>query len=486
VKSQGLLEGDPGELPELEALQEAVREALGSAEPPIQELSSIEAFRPVIAAMLPKAAPKAIFDRLRLENDEFEGSLSAVKRMVLRLKKERGQSGKDVVLRVETEPGDVAQVDFGYVGRLFDVETGKIRKTYAFVMVLGHSRLMYVSLVFDQRLKTWLDEHMKAFAYFGGVPAVVVPDNLKAAVTKCFFGFNEKPDLNRSYRELARYYGFRVDPTPPYSPHLKGKVESAVKYVKTNFFAPRGLEDMAEARPQLEDWLEGVANARIHGTTGKQPREVFEVAERSTLLPLPLKPYTHVVWKQAKVHPDSHVEFQRRLYSVPFRHIAKQAYVRAEGNAVQVFVANQRVATHERKGPRYHTNEAHLPEQRRDLRHRGRQWWQARANKISLVVGAFIEDVFEADDVYHQLRAVQSIVTHLEQYPVDRADAACQRAAQFGNFTFQGIRKILVEGLDLQATLPAVLYTHGKLRSPRFARPMADLISTEGGDHGLN
>ena len=147
----GLLEGPPDDLPELDVLRRAVEEALTEPETPPQEVSSVESYRDEIATMLErKAGPTAIYDVLRLEHDDFEGSLSAVKRMCLRLQEERGVQPGDVVLRVETSPGDVAQVDFGFVGRLFDPDTGKVRKAYAFVMVLGFSRLMYVDLVFDR------------------------------------------------------------------------------------------------------------------------------------------------------------------------------------------------------------------------------------------------------------------------------------------------------------------------------------------------
>lgn len=485
LEKAGLYDGPADALPDLGELRHAVEQALVQSDAPPHEVSTVEPFKDEIVQMLKRGAgPTAIFDRLRLEREDFDGSLSAIKRMCLRLKKERGPRPEDVVLRVESDPGDIAQVDFGYVGRLFDPETGKVRKAYAFVMVLACSRLRYVDLVFDQKLSTWVDQHQKAFRYFEGVPQTIVPDNLKAAVMRCYFGFDEKPELNRSYRELARHYGFRVDPTPPYSPHLKGKVEAAVKYVKQNFFAPRALELMAEARSQLADWLEEIANARVHGTTGRVPRQAYEEVERATMLPLPRHHYTQVTWKECKVHPDSHIQFERRLYSVPFRHIGEQVWVRAEGNSVVVYAADERVATHARKGPRYHTNDAHLPEGRRDLRHRSRDWWQAKANQLSPIVGDYIEEIFEADDVYSQLRTVQAIVSYLDQYPVDRAEAACRRARVYGNYSYRAIRKILVDGLDLQPTFPTALYVHGKLEEPRFARTMDELLGAEEVDHG--
>lgn len=485
LKEAGLLDGAADELPELDVLRRAVEGALREPGRPPQEVSTVEEFKDEIAGMLARdAGPTAIYDRLRLEREDFDGSLSAVKRMCVRLKQERGPQPQDVVLHVQTRPGDVAQVDFGYVGKLFDPDTGRVRKAYAFVMVLGHSRLMYVDLVFDQKLETWLDQHQRAFRYFDAVPQTIVPDNLKAAVLRCYFGFDEKPELNRSYRELARHYGFRVDPTPPYSPQHKGKVEAAVKYVKQNFFKPRALETMEEARRQLAEWLEAIANARVHGTTGKVPRGHYDEVERDAMLELPPRPYSQITWKRSRVHPDSHVEFERRLYSVPFKLIGQELWVRAEANSVVVYADDEKVAHHARKGPRYHTTESHLPEGRRDLRHRSRDWWQGKATRMSPTIGEYIEDVFDADDVYSQLRTVQAMVSYLEQYPVDRAEAACRRARLFGNYSYKGLRKILVDGLDMEPTFPTALYVHGRLEEPRFARSMAEILGDEEVDHG--
>lgn len=179
--------------------------------------------------------PKAFFDRLRLENADFKGSLGAVKRLVARLHRERGPRERDIGIPVVTAAAEVAQVDFGYAGRHGDPTTGQLRKAWVFVMVLGHSRHQFSRVVFDQRTETWIALHEQAFRFFGAVPRTIVPDNLKAAVIRAAFGVSEAGcALKRGYRELARHYGFKVDPTPPAAPHKKGKVESSLKYVKNN------------------------------------------------------------------------------------------------------------------------------------------------------------------------------------------------------------------------------------------------------------
>jgi transposase InsO family protein len=124
--------------------------------------------------------------------------------------------------------------------------------------------------------------------------------------------------LNRSYRELARHYGFKIDPAPIYAPKKKGKVESSVKYVKTNFFAARDEHDADETRQELQRWTDEIANVRIHGTTHRRPIDLF-ADERAALLPIPERRFELVTWHQVRVHLDTHVAFDRRLYSVPWR-----------------------------------------------------------------------------------------------------------------------------------------------------------------------
>jgi len=229
LATEGLLSGPVDTLPELAELRAAMLKHLGENRTP-QQTSSVESWSEVVSAMMAKeATPKAIYDCLRLEHSGFAGSLSAIKRLYARLRGEKPVEAKDVVIPVVSGPGEIAQVDFGYVGKLYDPQEGVLRKAWVFVMVLTYSRHLFARVVFDQKVTTWMTLHVQAFEHFGGVVDTVVPDNLKAAVVRAAFGFTEEPALNRSYRELARHYGFKVDPAPPYSPEKKGGVESGVR-----------------------------------------------------------------------------------------------------------------------------------------------------------------------------------------------------------------------------------------------------------------
>lgn len=480
IEEAGLWEGPVDALPELSEL----RAVIDAAYPPSRvgtRTSTAEPWRSAVeSALRDGVGPQALHDRLRREGAESLCSLSALKRMYATLRRERGPRPEDVAIPVVTGPGEVAQVDFGAVGQLFDPSTGKVRRAWVFVMVLGFSRHAYARVVFDQSVATWLDLHVRAFRWFGGVPQTIVPDNLKAAVIRGAFGAGDRHEvaLNRSYRELARYYGFQIDPTPTYSPEKKGKVESAVKYVKQNFFGAGDFETAEEANAELPTWLMKIAGERQHRALGRTPLAAF-ADERPKLRELPAKPFRPVVWKQCTVHPDSHIQFDGRLYSVPWKLMGEKAWVRATPDTVYVFYKDSRVATHDRRGTtRRSTNDAHLPEGRRDLRHRTRPYWLERARKMGPEVGAYIESVFDSDAELSRLRDVQAIVSFLEDYPPERQKAAVARARFYALYSYQSIKRILIRALDREPLPTATDSTAQPLTSPRFARPVEDFVRT--------
>jgi len=468
-----LLEGGTEELPGVAALRGAIGEQ-APAKPAPQQTSSVERWREHIANLRAKGAgPTAIHDWLRLHEPDYEGGLSAVKRLCVRLDREQGPKATAVAIPVETDPGEVAQVDFVYAGKRYDPERGVLRRTWLFVMVLGFSRHMYCELVFDQKIETWVWLHVQAFEYLGGVPKVIVPDNLKAAVIRAAFGVDQDAQLNRTYRELARHYGFRIDPTPPRSPEKKGKVERAGGYVKHNFLKTWESVDMREDRRQLRRWLEEIAGKRRHGTTGRVPLEVFEEVERDALLPLP-RPWEQVIWRQVTVHRDSHVQVAGAFYSAPWRFLHQKLWVRCTKLAVAIYHQDELVHTHPRvpRGER-RTVDAHLPEHRSDLRHRSREHWIRRAQAVGDEVVKLVEAIFDADDVLHQLRKVQAVVRLLEGFPRERARGAARRALHFDCLEYRGIKNILVKALDLEP-LPGDSGEREWSRGSRFARKPTD------------
>lgn len=471
----GLLDGAADELPTEEALRAVVDAALPPS-PGAQEVSSVAAWEGRIAEMALRrgAGPRAIHDALRAEEPAFSGSYDAVKRLVRRLRARRPPAPEDVAIPVSTPPGAEAQVDFGYVGELFDPATARRRKAWVFVMVLSHSRHLFADLVFDQRAETWQRLHAAAFSSFGGVPASIRPDNLKAAVVRAAFAVGEEPEFNQGYVELARYYDFQIDPCPPRDPRKKGKVERAVQYIKRNFIGPRDFEDIEDARRRLAVWVTETAGARRHGTTGQVPLEVFAAVERPALRVLPVLPFAPVQWRRCKVHADSHVQVDGALYSVPWRLLGQQVRVRVQGETVEVRTDQGRVATHARVAAgRRSTLAGHLPEGRSELVIRDRTYWEARAAKMGDEVLRLVATVFDADHIQLQLRRVQGLVTTLEREQPERARAAAARALHFGSFGVGALKDMLRKGLESTPLPDALLPAHGALAAPRFARAPA-------------
>jgi hypothetical protein len=304
-----------------------------------------------------------------------------------------------------------------------------------------------------------------------GCVETVIPDNLKSAVIRAAFNVNDVPKLNRSYREFARYYGVKIDPTPIYSPNKKGKVESGVKYVKNNFFKPREFKDIDDANNRLKIWTLEIAGKRIHGTTGKMPLDVFCELEQPVLKPLPKIRYEPVIWAELSVHRDSRIQFEGRLYPVHWQNIGKKVWIRATRLSIEIYLNNQRIDAHPRNRPvSREVYKKYLPEMRAEYGERSRQYWEQKAEAIGKETQDYIKEVFDSDEVLSMLRQVQAIVTFLEKYPKYRAEAACKRASFYGNYQYKSIKTILEQALDFEP-LPCVTNTNNTtLNNPRFAR----------------
>ena len=233
--------------------------ALGEPSQLPRTVSTVEPYAEVVRQLLDQQVEMvAIFQRLR-DDHGFTGSYSSVRRYVHRLRPAEPR----VVVRVQTAPGEEAQVDFGPVGRLVDPATDRLRPAYAFVATLSYSRHQYAELVFDQKVPTWIGLHRRAFESWGGVPRRIVPDNLKAAVVKALI---HDPVLGEAYRRMAQHYGFVISPTKPYTARHKGKVENGVHYLQRNFIAGQDFADIRVANQRLPVWVRETAGTRDHGT----------------------------------------------------------------------------------------------------------------------------------------------------------------------------------------------------------------------------
>ena len=254
-------------------------------------------------------------------------------------------------LRIEVQAGEEAQVDFGSAGMMFDPETGRTRRTHAFVMTLSYCRLPYVQFVFDQGQATWVRCHIHAFEFFKGVPRRIILDNLKSGILR---PNTYDPVFNRAYAECAKHYGFIIDPAKAARGDHKGKVERKIPSVRQQFLASYDFKDITEANLKVEGWCLEDYGMQVHGTTKRKPVEVFRAEEQALLIALPEERFDIPLWKEAKVHPDHHIVFDKSYYSMPTRYVGKTLWVRGGLNNVQVFSEGELVKTHQRSYIREH------------------------------------------------------------------------------------------------------------------------------------
>jgi transposase len=463
AQNQGLLSGP---LPPVAELCAAVERAF-PAKPAPQNTSSVEPYREVVKGWVEaEVEVAAIYQRLKERG--FRGTYSGVYRFVRTLKPMQPK----VTVRVERKPGEEAQVDFGYAGLMYDPQTGKLRRAWAFVMTLSWSRHQYVEFVFDQKVETWLRLHRNAFEYFGGVPGRVVPDNLKAAIVKACW---EDPQVQNSYRECAQHYGFRIAPCRPRTPEHKGKVEQGgVHYVCRNYLGGRETARLDHNNREVWQWCLTTAGLRIHGTTKEKPLERFERVEKAHLKALPEAPYDLAVWKQVKLHRDCYVVFEGSFYSAPFRLVGQQLWLCAGTHQVRLYRLNyELVATHERatKPGERHTQPDHLPVEKLP----GLLLDRENCLSEALAVGPATHEVVRAvleDPVLDRLPSAGRLLRLRQRFGEERLEAACRRALTFGDPSYKTVKRILTQGLENEAeAIPVSLPS-----ATTFARRADELV----------
>jgi transposase len=243
-------------------------------------------------------------------------------------------------VRFETPPGYQAQVDWG---RSQVDWNGNRKRLYAFVMVLGYSRMMYVEFTEDEKLETLIGCHLRAFEYFGGRPEVLLYDNMKTIVT----GFDERGNAvwNERFSRFAAHHGFVLRNCRPYRARTKGKVENGIRYVRQNFW-PRireftGLDDLNQ---QVRHWLDTVANIRVHGTTHEVP---YVRLSAEKLKPINRTPFAEVDRHARKVSTDGMVSYGNNRYSVPFLWVGQTVHIQDQKNGrIRIFSGDQLIAEH--------------------------------------------------------------------------------------------------------------------------------------------
>jgi transposase len=386
--------------------------------------------------------------RLLAERHGLKVSYSSVLRYV---GKEFNVGKPEATVRLETEPGGEAQVDFGYVGVMLDPETGKDRKTWCFIMTLSFSRHRFVRFVFRQDSPTWIDCHMRAFEFFHGVPARVILDNLKAGVIKPDL---YDPTLHFAYADLERHYDFVADPAKVKKPKHKGKVERGVPVVRQHLLAGRKFRDIQDANERALSWCRFEIGSEVHGTTKRKPYEAFISDEKVRLKPLPREPFEIPVWKECTVHSDHHIVFEQSFYSLPTRHIGKKVWARGTNKALQVFSDHQLIKTHSRSREpgTWVTDQTDYPPNKLAYLMSTPASCLARAAEYGSQTHALIEQILKAGG-HRSMRKAQAILRLGEKWGED-LEKASQKALSFGNTDYRSIRSILEKDL-LSMAAPA-------------------------------
>lgn len=452
-----------------------------------------EAHRDFIKAMLRAGVTKqTIWQRLRDERG-LTASVSSLKRYVEANLPEENQRERVTVLRDDPPPGEEAQIDYGYLGSWVDPIGGRRRRIWAFVMVLANSRLMFVRpvLIMDQR--TWTECHVRAFAFFGGVPRRLVPDNLRTGVARPDL---YDPKINRSYAELAHHYGSLVDPARAGKPKDKPRVERPMPYVRDSFWRGREWVSLEQMQQAAISWCREVAGRRCcRPLDGASPLSVFEAVEAEALIPLPDKEFVLANWTVGTIGPDIHVKVGRTLYSAPWRHIGHKVHARSTTDMVQIFDNGELIATHVRKPFGKQTDMSHYPPERIAFTMRGPTWCRNRAIEIGPSVVAVIAELL-AENALFRLRAAQGVLGLADRHGAARLELACAKAIRVGDPSYRTIKGILAAGLEADPAPPtsgdggAAAFLHGPSRLfgnvvalPNPNHPCAAATTTTAADH---
>jgi len=348
--------------------------------------------------------------------------------------------------------GEKLFIDYcGPTVAVVDRHSGESRTAQIYVAVLGASSYTYADATWSQSLPDWIASHQRALRFIGGVPELLVPDNLRAAVTKAD---RYAPQINTTYAELAAHYQTAVLPARPYKPKDKAKAEAAVLLVERWILARlrhRTFFSLAELNGAIAELLPALNERPFQGQTESR-RSLFEAIDRPALRPLPADPYVYAEWRKAKPGIDYHIEVQKRLYSVPHALVGQTLNVRLTDHTVEVMHKGQRVASHPRHGKgRFATLTEHMPKSHQAHR----DWSPGRFLNWAQEIGPGTREVVQGQlkdrpHPEHGYRACLGLLQLSRRYSKPRLEQACARALAIRSTSYQSIASILKQGLEQQ------------------------------------
>lgn len=354
----------------------------------------------------------------------------------------------------QTQPGEEAEVDFGYLGKV-TTSGGVVKKIWGFVMVLAYARHAFYGIAFDQSVATFIALHTGAFSFFGGIPKRIKYDNLKAAVLK-----NSRYDLelNETFLRFAGHCNFIIAPCTPYQPQQKGKVESGIGYMEGNFWAGRTFTDEHDVEKQLNRWTDTIANVRIHGTTKRIPRDVFLTEEKRYLQPLPDTSFLYTPCVSRRVGANCHIMYENSYYSVPFSCVGETVEITVSGETVRITIEGKSLALHVRSHilGTYVTNPSHYP----PYKIYSQTGYQARYEEKMHTIGENAHAFFTRcvkEDPKGWVKTVRRILGLVPTYGNETVDKAIARALAYGAIRSSVVRGICEKKLENSPIEPFLL-----------------------------
>ncbi len=370
--------------------------------------------------------------------------------------------------------GDKLFVDYaGQTVLIVQGDTGEVRTAQIFVAVLGASNYTYAEATWSQTLPDWLNSHVRAFKFFGGVPKLIVPDNLKSGVTKpCRYD----PDLNPSYQQLGAHYGIAIMPARPRKPQDKAKAEVGVQIIERWILARlrhHTFFSLAELNQCIAALLVDV-NSRAFKQLNGTRQQWFESLDKPALLPLPKHPYEYTHIKTVKVNVDYHIQYDNHLYSVPHQLVGEKLHIHAKDKLIELIFHNKRVASHVRKYRQGMTTEpSHMPT-KHEKHHQwsaGRlmNWARDLGDDVLLWVKAILMQKQHEQQDY---RVCLGLLNLSRQYEPQRLNKACAIANRHQLYRLKQVKsilqsnqdKLLPESKEQLTLLPQV---HENIRGPK-------------------
>jgi hypothetical protein len=358
-----------------------------------------------------------------------------------------GFGRKRLTVRVaETAPGELAEIDFGRLGPVYEPDRERRSILWALIVTLVYSRHQYVHTTFSQKLPDLIDGLEDAWEFFGGIVARVVLDNLRDAVTRAD---RYDPVFQRTFEEYAHHRGFVIDPANPRHAQGKPHVERGVPYVRESFFRGESWIDRDHVQREAVRWCLAVAGTRIHGTTYKAPLRVFEEEEKAALRPLTSERFDTPSWGECIVHPDHHIQFQKAIYSVPTRYLRKKVTVRGDRKLVRIYHRGRLIKTHPPQPPGGRsTDYEDYPDELTPYAMRDPKRLIREGRSLGNSIGAFLEQLLAGTFPWARLRQAQKLLRLAQRYGPGRLDAACRRALAFDLINVRRVERILTQGLE--------------------------------------